>query len=103
MSGNLYFFIENWKCHCSVILAKQILSLNRIEGWDQNQIRIKPKCNFHPYSCSKQEYTVYFSDIRFIKVGFSVNSEEEYCHFRIRLQNITVMNSKPFALYIIGM
>ena len=45
---------------------------------------------------------MYFSDISFIKVGLSVNSEEEYCHFRIRLQNITVLSSKPFALDIIG-
>ena len=46
---------------------------------------------------------MYISDISFFKVGLSVNSEEEYCHFRIRLQNITMQKSKPFALYIIGM
>ena len=106
ITGNLCFYIENWECHCSVILAKQILSSNKIEGWDQNLIRIKPRYNPHPCSCSKppkEEYTVYISDISFFKVGLSINSEEKYCHFRIRLQNITMQKSKPFALYIIGM
>ena len=73
ITGNLCFYIENWECHCSVILAKQILSSNKIEGWDQNLIRIKPKHDFHPCSCSKppkEEYTVYISDSSFLRWAY---------------------------------
>ena len=95
--GNLRFLIENWKCQCSVIRAKQIASANTEEK-DTTQIYLKSKLlgSLPTCKCTKpveEEYTLYISDSHFVGVGMQVGTNTNYCDTRIKLQNITVQNS----------
>ena len=44
--GNLYFIIENWECHYSVIQAKQIVSTNIEADWDKTRVYLQPKTSY---------------------------------------------------------
>ena len=89
--GNLHFIIDKWECHCSVIRAKLITSINTV---DRTQVRLRSSDG--SCKCSKPvegEYTVYISDSYFVGVGIRVVTNQEYCDTRIKLKNITAQNS----------
>ena len=98
--GNLNLIIRKWACHCSVIRAKLITSINTV---DRIQVRLKSPCG-DGCNCSKSaegEYTVYISDSYFVGLGVRLVTNQEYCDTRIKLKNITIQNSySKYALKI---
>ena len=102
--SHLYITIENWMCHCSVIQAKQIATLNTAGSYDVLRILLHyGNSSLHTSTCqSEEDYMVHISESHFVGTRLWVESNQKYyCDAKIKLQNITIQNcTRLGALYI---
>ena len=102
--SHLYITIENWMCHCSVIQAKQIATLNTAGSYDVLRILLLyGNSSLHTSTCqSEEDYMVHISESHFVGTRLWVESNQKYyCDAKIKLQNITIQNCTQLAaLYI---
>ena len=87
--GNLHIAIENWKCHCSVIQAKQITSTNTPRRYDVAKIQLHyGNSSLHTCTCqteTAEDYIVNISNSQFWGTGLSLESDEKHGDARVKL------------------